>query len=236
MPDPHSRGGGRPEVNRALLRRQACLDSVGDELLRRMQRRDNASDAFICAADVAAIWVADETRLDAILWDNELSVTQRAVVRTRLLSFLSYLVWIEVSSNWFSAFRQRVFHPADSASLAASLEGGMPFSRDVLEWLGIAHNKVEKSWEDQYRFLPATLYFKGDESIQDIPDRHVRMPFLEKEDRVVHGGYGNVQVRTSHTYLPGWLVFKVSLTAACSSTRLLLAMLLSNPAAIAGRR
>ncbi len=169
------------------------IEEISSLLVLRMNRKDEPADAFICSSHLKEIWKSG-CYLDDLLWDNHLTAAQLDVVKTRLLEFVSCLIWIGVD-NWFAKFRERVFYPPDSTTLTTGLADDMPLSRPVVESLGIRPSAVEGFLQDQYRFIPATLEFSDDhEAEQSFSNKSIRLPFLERESKEYQGGFGTVKV------------------------------------------
>lgn len=140
--------------------------------------------AFFCRSDLKRLWTerpkASSTRpLDAVF--HVLSETQRDVVFNRLLLLISFLVYVEISPDWFLECEAKLFKPTwhgrPTELVFEDTDG--PLSEEQLEQgLALSPTQVLK-WESQFMFRPARITLNEDDLDEwiQVVDRREPLPF-----------------------------------------------------------
>ncbi|KAI0009696.1 kinase-like protein [Xylariaceae sp. FL0662B] len=185
--------------------RNARLDVLSTRLSRIRKRADEPEHMFFCRSDLVEIWQPDDIR-DVFC---ELRSQQRQTLKNHLLRFASFLVYIEVKSEWYTNF-DRLFFQKPGSPDAIITDNDMPLSEDKLINLGLPVSKAQR-WHEQYCFIPVEIIFNPTDMIQKIEDTRRRLPFMQSGDSA-HGGYGDVVIYSLapdcvvdwHWRRPGW--------------------------------
>ena len=166
-------------------RRARCLtESLSHGLVKIMRRSIPTERAFFCRSDLNKLWgekpdPSEPRPLDAVLY--HLNEGQRDLILEKLVLFLSFLVFVGASPDWFSTSGTRFFGQDWIQSKQLMFEDGDgPISEERLRELGLTPTQAAH-WEEQYMFRPASIRFGPDEWRQEINSMEP-LPF-EKVDR-----------------------------------------------------
>lgn len=203
---------GNPRHDELETRRTKCLAEVLSHGMVKIMRRSVATEkAFFCRSDLNRLWSEklpfSECRpLDAVLY--QLSKEQRDIILEKLILFISFLIFIDVSPGWFSTCGSKFFgqHWHRSTKLEFKDEDGS-MSEEQLRQIGLTPTQAAH-WQEQYMFRPARIRFDPDEWRQEVdPWRPLPFELIRRDDTassMVHvedsdstgyySEYGTVQV------------------------------------------
>ncbi|KUI73543.1 hypothetical protein VM1G_11894 [Cytospora mali] len=152
-------------------RRSKCLTEVLSHGIVKIMRHSVAIErAFFCRSDLARLWCekprSESRPLDTVFF--HLSEGQREAILEKLLLFISFLVFEDVSPYWFSTCGPKLFgqHWQRSTQLEFEDNDG-PISEEHLRELGLTPTQAAH-WQEQYMFRPARIRFDPDVWRQEI--------------------------------------------------------------------
>lgn len=174
----------------AVRRRRAETRRIGaclaiEQMVDKMQMKKYPVKSFIKPSDLQSIWTP---RLLKDVIHDALTTDQVVHIRSTMLPFISFLVWIRVK-QWFDRFPSLVFPHGDKP-----IEPKLPMELGQLVDLGIPRTPLLTFMPEQFRFIPATIEFNHREPVQSIRDGRIRLPITHIDPDAIPGGFGTVHV------------------------------------------
>lgn len=177
------------DASRASIRRTQAKNAIV-EMADKMHRPVGPETSFICLSALRSIWHDSKRYKDII--SERLSDAQIEHIRSSMLPFVSFLVWIGVE-EWFDQFVDLVFGGSGTADPIRHLQ--LPMDQVDLLGLGLPRPELSARCHEQFSFIPETLRFHDSEEVQKIPNPLMRLPFVRRDSNALYGGYGKVEVR-----------------------------------------
>lgn len=178
------------ERSRILYKKWVIID-------KRMLWENEQEKKFLRLDDIEDLWTRPEDDgLERIL--PGLNQRQLKKVKDKMLRFITFLVWIEVDVSWYSSFKDILFNTDPLTEETVKYDDKEMHDRtwtkvELQTRLRLPPQKAGR-WHEQYIFMAEEIIFDSrTDSVQTIR-ANARLPFIRRESRSGHGGYGDVEV------------------------------------------
>lgn len=201
-----------PSIPVAEVRRQDVRSRIQEDLARHVQRSHSIGEAYIRFQDVERAWSGHQT-IERALYPAELSPAEVELIRVKLLTFLSILVYID-AHDFLGDFQKNIFDVYETDGEHQYCNSKLPLKERDVPSLG---NFVlrKRFLDEQYLFVPVRSCFFAirapatylpqevileSATVKHVSDQH-RLPFESVSEDLFAGAYGKIdKVGISSSY------------------------------------
>jgi hypothetical protein len=163
------------------------------------KRKEEASSAYICLADLKACWERDWSRIRHLINPENLTDARISMIKEKMMVIVSILILIG-ADQCLSEFGSRFF--VDGATEPKLIDDHLPLDSDRIDFFPGEPERMEQFWEKQYKFVPQVIkVFTEVQKTQEI-DHRLRLPFENIISKYGQGAFSQVDLVTvSRGYL-----------------------------------